>query len=62
MVVVYKVRKYARFIPVQSTYKAIQNANIFMETIFKLHGLPKAIISDYDVSLHQLSGKPCLED
>eukprot|EP00253_Pinus_taeda_P017239 PITA_17239 len=49
MVVVDKLSKSAHFIPVQSTYRAAQIANIFMQNIFKLHGLPKVIISDRDV-------------
>lgn len=49
MVVVDKLRKYSHFIPVKSTYKAIQIANIFMQTIFRLHRIPKVIISDCDV-------------
>eukprot|EP00253_Pinus_taeda_P004218 PITA_04218 len=49
MIVVDKLSKSAHFIPVQSTYRAAQIANIFMQNIFKLHGLPKVIISDRDV-------------
>eukprot|EP00253_Pinus_taeda_P002818 PITA_02818 len=49
MVVVDKLSKSAHFIPVQSTYKAVQIAHIFMQNIFNLHGLPKTIISDQDV-------------
>eukprot|EP00253_Pinus_taeda_P012980 PITA_12980 len=49
MVVVDKLSKSAHFILVQSTYRAAQIANIFMQNIFKLHGLPKVIISDRDV-------------
>eukprot|EP00253_Pinus_taeda_P035101 PITA_35101 len=49
MVVVDKLSKSAHFIPVQSTYHAAQIANVFMQNIFKLHGMPKTIISDRDV-------------
>eukprot|EP00253_Pinus_taeda_P006284 PITA_06284 len=49
MVVVDKLSKAAHFIPVQSTYKATQIAHVFMQNVFKLHGLPKTIISDHDV-------------
>eukprot|EP00253_Pinus_taeda_P012217 PITA_12217 len=49
MVVVDKLSKAAHFIPVQSTYKVVQIAHIFMQNVFKLHGLPKVIISDRDV-------------
>ena len=49
MVVVDKLIKAAHFIPVNSTHKTDDMANIFMKEIFKLHGLPKAIVSDRDV-------------
>ena len=49
MVVVDKLSKAAHFIPLQSTYKAVQIAHIFMQNVFKLHGLLKIIISNRDV-------------
>jgi len=49
MVVVDKLSKATHFIPVQSTYRVVQIAHIFMQNVFKLHGLPKTIISDRDV-------------
>ena len=48
MVVVDKLTKAAHFIPVKSTYETGDIAKIFMKEIFKLHGLPKAIVSDRD--------------
>jgi hypothetical protein len=45
MVVVDKLSKVAHFIPVKSTCKTIDIANIFMKEIFILHGMPKEIIS-----------------
>ena len=48
-VVVDKLSKETCFIPVKSTYKALQIAGIFFKEIFKLHGIPKKIISDRDV-------------
>ena len=48
MVVVEKLTKAAHFIPVKSTHKTDDIAKIFMKEIFKLHGLPKAIVSDID--------------
>ena len=47
MVVVDKLTKASHFILVKSTPDDI--AKIFMKGIFKLHGLPKAIVSDRDV-------------
>ena len=35
--------------PVKSTHKIDDIAKIFMKEIFKLHGLPKEIVSDKDV-------------
>ena len=46
MVVVDKLTKATHFIPVNSTHKTDDIAKIFMKEIFKLHGLPKPIISD----------------
>ena len=45
-VVVDKFSKVAHFILVKSTYKAIHIVDIFLKEIFRLHGIPKAIISD----------------
>jgi hypothetical protein len=48
MVVVDKLSKSAHFILVKSTCKAIDIDNIFMKEIFRLHGMPKEIVSDRD--------------
>jgi len=48
MVVVEKLSKATHFIPIKSTYKSIYVANIFIKEIFKLHGMPKIIISYLD--------------
>ena len=45
MVVVDKLTKAAHFIPI----KTDDIAKIFMKEIFKMHGLPKAIVSNRDV-------------
>ena len=49
MVVIDKVSKSTHFIPVKSTFKAINIAQIFMKEIFRLHGVPKMVISDREV-------------
>ena len=48
MVVVDKLTKESNFIPVKSTYKDNSITKLFMKDIFRLHGFPKAIISDRD--------------
>jgi len=45
-VVIDKLSKAAHFILVKSTYKVMNIANIFLKEILRLHGIPKAIISD----------------
>lgn len=48
LVVIEKFKKYGHFIPVKHPYTAIQIAQIYMAQVYKLHGLPRAIISDRD--------------
>jgi hypothetical protein len=48
MVVVDKLRKSAHFILIKSTCKAIDIAHILMREIFRLHVMPKEIVSDRD--------------
>ncbi|GAU42639.1 hypothetical protein TSUD_398440 [Trifolium subterraneum] len=47
-VIVDRLTKSAHFIAVKSTYKASQYAEIFLEEIVKLHGVPLSIVSDRD--------------
>ena len=48
MVVVDKMTKATHFIRVKSTHKTDDIVKIFMKDIFRLHGLPKAIVYDRD--------------
>jgi hypothetical protein len=48
MVVVGKLTKAAHFIPLKTTHKATNVADIFMREIARLHGIPKTIVSDQD--------------
>ena len=48
MVVMDKLSKSTHFIPVKSTCKAIDIANVFLKEIFKLNGVSKEIVSDSD--------------
>jgi hypothetical protein len=48
MVVVDKLTKSARFIPLKTTHKAADVVDIFMKEVARLHGIPKIIVSDRD--------------
>ena len=48
LVVVDKFSKFAHFIPLKHPFSAASVARLFMDHIFKLHGMPMAIISDKD--------------
>ena len=49
MVVVDKLSKSTHFIPIKTTHTTANTADIFMNEIFRLHGIPKVIISDRDL-------------
>ena len=51
-VVVDNLSKETHFIPVKLTYKPVHIANIFLKEIFRLHGIPKEIISDRDTKFN----------
>ena len=48
LAVVDKFSKYAHFIPLTHPFTALQIAKHFMDNIFKLHGMPSALIFDRD--------------
>ena len=47
-VVVDRLTKYAHFISISSKAKESQVADSYVKNIFKLHGFPKVIVSDWD--------------
>jgi hypothetical protein len=49
MLAINKLSKSTHFIPMKSTFKEINIAEIFMKEIFRLHGIPKTMILDRDV-------------
>lgn len=48
LVVVDSFTKYGHFIPLKHPFSAFGVAKLFMQHIYRLHGLPKSIISDRD--------------
>jgi hypothetical protein len=48
LVVVDKFTKYGHFIPLSHPYTAMSIAQLYLNSIYKLHGLPQMIISDRD--------------
>lgn len=48
MVIVDKFSKYAHFIPMYHPFTALGVAHLFMQNVYRLHGMPRVIISDRD--------------
>jgi hypothetical protein len=48
LVVVDKFSKYSHFVPLKHPFSAASVAQVFMQQIYRLHGLPVAIVSDRD--------------
>ncbi|KAJ3684806.1 hypothetical protein LUZ61_013970 [Rhynchospora tenuis] len=48
MVVVDRLTKYSHFLPLSHPYSTASVAQVFLDNIYKLHGLPTSIISDRD--------------
>jgi hypothetical protein len=48
LVVIECFSKYGHFIPSSHPFSALQVSQVFINTIYRLHGLPKIIVSDRD--------------
>jgi hypothetical protein len=48
LVVIDNFSKYGHFVPMKHPYTALTIAKLFMDNVYKLHGLPQVIISDKD--------------
>lgn len=48
LVVVDKFSKYAHFLKLSHPFSALSIAKLYMEHVYKLHGMPKVIVSDRD--------------
>ena len=62
MVVVDKLTKAVHFVPVKLTHKVADVAEIYMKDIARLHGVPKAIVSDRDSKFNSNYGRDCLKN
>jgi hypothetical protein len=49
LVVVGKLTKYAYFLPLAHPYTAAQEAQVYIDNVFKLYGMPAALVSDRDI-------------
>ena len=61
MFVVDKLTKAAHFIPVKTTHKATNIADIYMKEVSIFHGIPKAVVSDIDLKFTSKFWKGLLE-
>lgn len=50
LVVVDHLTKYVHFPPLTHPYTASKVVNVFMQQVFKLHGMPESIMSDRDAT------------
>ena len=50
LVIVVRLTKYVHFFSLAHPYTAVKVASLFMQNIFKLHGLPSSIVSDRDTT------------
>lgn len=48
LVVVDKFSKFAHFIPLKHPFTALMVAKVYMDNVYRLHGMPSSLISDCD--------------
>jgi hypothetical protein len=48
LIIVDKFSKYSHFIPLKHPYTATKVAELFVDNIYRLHGMPKSLVSDRD--------------
>ena len=60
-VIVDRLTKMAHFIPLRTGATALELANIFLERIWKLHGIPDEIILDRDTKVISLFWKKLID-
>jgi hypothetical protein len=58
-VIVYRLTKAAHFLPVHTTHRAEKYAEIYIDQIVRLHGIPPTVVSDRGHLLSHVSGNNC---
>jgi len=48
LVIVDKLSKYAHFVPLRHPYTAAKVAELFVDNVYRLHGMPQTLVSDRD--------------
>lgn len=59
MVIVDKLSKYAHFLPLTHPYTTSKVADLFVDTIYRLHGMPQSLVSTVILFSRVSSGKEC---
>ena len=54
LVVVDKLTNYVHFIPISHPFTIAKVASLYMQYVFKLHGMPATIVSDRDTTFTSL--------
>ena len=47
--VVYRITKFSHLFDITTTFNVAQVADLFCKEVFRLHGLPRRIVSDRDI-------------
>jgi hypothetical protein len=60
LVIVDKFTKFAHFLPLKHPYTPASVAKVFLDSIYKLHGMPESIVSNRDRVLTNSFWNECL--